>query len=76
MRLINEYPMDNIDVFTMKDGRKVSVDFMNVKSILSVKKKDWMEIGKKLNKRFEELCSQMSGKEVYLLLKPNLKWKY
>lgn len=33
-----------IDTITMKDGRKVSVDFTDLKSILAVKKTDWTEI--------------------------------
>ena len=33
-----------VDVYTMKDGRKVTVDYSSVKSIMSVKKEDWKEI--------------------------------
>jgi len=40
--------MSSIDTFTMKDGRRVTVDFLDLKSIMKVCKKDWKEINKKL----------------------------
>ena len=40
--------MSSIDTFTMKDGRKVTVDFVDFKSIVKVSKSDWKEISKKL----------------------------
>lgn len=41
------------DIFTMKDGRKVTVDFASVKSVLAVKKKDWKEIRIKLQEALD-----------------------
>ena len=38
------YTNKMIDTITMKDGRKVSVDFADVKSVLAVRKTDWPEI--------------------------------
>lgn len=40
--------MSSVEIFTMKDGREVAVDFLDVKSILSICKSDWKEINQKL----------------------------
>ena len=57
------------DTFKMKDGRKVTVDFTDLKSITSVKKKDWKEIKKQLDEWLEIVCSQLTGDEVFKLMK-------
>ena len=47
----------SMDTFTMKDGRKVTVDFTNTKSCLSVSKEDWKEIQEKLQTALEFINS-------------------
>ena len=58
-----------MDTFKLKSGKEVKVDFTNSKSILSIKKSNWVEIKQQLDKQLEIVCSQLSGKEVYELLK-------
>lgn len=65
------------DTFTMKDGRKVTVDFTSVKSILSVKKKDWKEIRKQLQKALDYVRSPQyieHLKKRLMLTGDNIEW--
>ena len=54
-----------VDTFTMKDGRKVKVDFADLKSVLSVKKKDMKEIKLQLDDCIERVSKRMTGAEVH-----------
>ena len=58
-----------MDIFKLKDGRKVEIDFTDTKSILSVKKSDWVEIKQQLDEWLKIACSQLDGSEVYDLLR-------
>jgi len=52
-----------VDTFTMKDGRKVKVDFADLKSVLSVKKKDMKEIKMQLDDCIKRVSRRMTGDE-------------
>jgi predicted DNA-binding antitoxin AbrB/MazE fold protein len=58
-----------MDVFKLKDGRKIEVDFTSTESILSISKSDWKEIHEQLEKWLRIACSQLTGEEVYDLLR-------
>ena len=63
-----------IDTFTMKDGRKVKLDFADIKSVLAVKKKDMKEIKQQLDKYIEIASYQMTGADVHrFFVKPRIK---
>ena len=63
-----------IDTFTMKDGRKVKLDFTDIKSILAVKKKDMREIKQQLDDLIEIASSRMTGADVHrFFVKPRIK---
>jgi hypothetical protein len=59
------------NTFTMKDGRKITIDFTCSKSCLSVKKKDWKEIKKQFEDWIEIYCSKCSGSEVHRMFIKN-----
>lgn len=40
--------MKSIDIFIMSDGKKITIDWLSVKSIMRVPKKYWPEIQKKI----------------------------
>jgi len=45
------------DTYIMKDGRKVTVDYTSIKSIMSVSKKDWKEIRRLLQECIDYIHS-------------------
>ena len=58
----------SITSFVLKDGRNLKIDFSDIKSLLSVSKKDWKEVGVQLKEWEKIVCTQLSGEEVYDLL--------
>lgn len=52
------------NTFTMKDGRKVTVDFTNTKSCLSVSRPDWKEISQKLREELDWVHSDRFTKDI------------
>ena len=59
------------NTFTMKDGRKITIDFTNTKSCLAVKQKDLKEIKKQFEDWIEIACSHYTGSEVHRLFIKN-----
>ncbi len=57
-----------IDTFTMKDGREVTVNWLCVKSLLKIKKKDWKEIREKL----QELIDYVNSPQYEMRLRKSL----
>ncbi len=50
------------DIYTMKDGRKVTVDYTSTKSVMSVRKEDWKEI-----REFLQECIDYVNSNQYIL---------
>lgn len=61
--------MSHINTFTMPDGRKVTVDFTSTESCLAPKKSDKKEIHRQLHEALKIACSQLTGEEVFNLLR-------
>lgn len=49
--------MASVDTFKMKDGRKVTVNWLSLKSIMKVRKKDWKEIRKIIEEQLDYVNS-------------------
>jgi len=59
-----------MNIFELKDGRTVKIDFADIKSIMTVDKADWVEIKEQLDCGLKYVCSKLSGAEVFDLLRP------
>lgn len=59
------------DIYTMKDGRKVTVDYTSIKSIMSVKKEDWKEIRVFLQECIDYVNSPEYTMKLKKILYPN-----
>lgn len=61
--------MSSISTYEMLDGRMVTVDFTDIKSLKKVKKKDWIVIRVMLREQLEFIKSPYYG----VMFKENLK---
>lgn len=58
--------LDNgLDVFTLKSGKRVVVDFLSLKSVMAVSVAEWKEISEILQARIDFTKSDKFGQWIY-----------
>ena len=58
-----------MDIFTLKDGREIKIDWEDMDSVLAVSRPDMKEVKEQLDEWLEIACSHLSGEDVYALLR-------
>jgi len=57
-----------MDIFTLKDGREIKIDWKDMDSILAVSRPDMEEVKGQLEEWRKIACSHLSGADVFSLL--------